>query len=113
MIFVDEYPDSSEFGATTRFASDGCRSVCSTKSSRVKAFAWLRSSRVGQLALRPLGDVDRFDIVGAGKPWGNKMNYTRREMSIASVGQAPPDAKYLDAVSDRCLSNGEELTSSI
>ena len=38
--------------------------------------------RVGELHCDRSGKFDRFDIVGVGKAWGNKMNYTRRELSI-------------------------------
>ena len=37
---------------------------------------------LGKLHCDRTGKFDRFDIVGIGKAWGNKMNYTRREMSI-------------------------------
>jgi hypothetical protein len=37
---------------------------------------------LGKLHCDRAANFDRFDIVGVGKAWGNKMNYTRREMSI-------------------------------
>ncbi len=37
---------------------------------------------LGQLHCDAAANFDRFDIVGVGKAWGNKMNYTRREMSV-------------------------------
>lgn len=38
---------------------------------------------LGKLHYDSKGAFDRFDIIGLGSAWGNKMNYTRREMSIA------------------------------
>lgn len=37
---------------------------------------------LGKLHCDRAGNFDCFEIVGIGKAWGNKMNYTRREMSI-------------------------------
>ncbi len=37
---------------------------------------------VGQLHCNAAGDFDRFELVGVGQAWGNKMDYTRREMSV-------------------------------
>lgn len=37
---------------------------------------------LGRLHCGHAVEFDRLDIVGIGKAWGNKMNYTRREMSI-------------------------------
>lgn len=58
---------------------------------------------IGKLHCDRKANFDRFNIVGIGKAWGNKMSYTRREMSIDGypwmygiacelvVGDAPMD----------------------
>ena len=53
--------------------------------TRLKGEARTRGCDVrvlGKLHCDRAAKFDRFDIVGIGKAWGNKMNYTRREMSI-------------------------------
>ena len=52
---------------------------------RLKGEANTRGCEVrllGKLHCDGAARFDRFDIVGLGKAWGNKMDYTRREMSI-------------------------------
>jgi hypothetical protein len=34
---------------------------------------------------RKTGSFDRFDVVGAGRAWGNKMEYVRREMKVDEI----------------------------
>ena len=70
-------------GVTMRL--DGYGRMGKPFDERLKGEARTRGCEVrvlGKLHCDTEAQFDRFDLVGVGKAWGNKMNYTRREMSI-------------------------------